>query len=522
MAGTKIDTLGKSKITAPEAFAKIRQELKAEGKVVVHCHGVFDLVHPGHIVHLEEARSMGDVLVVSVTAARYVNKGPGRPYFNDEVRLHTLEALSCVDFVILSEAPTAIPLLDIIMPDIYVKGKEFERDGSDVTGHIDVERAYIEKLGGVVRFTSDEIVFSSTRLLNNNMPVFSDEVKDYVRELLSRYSYSDIQAYIERFSRLKVLVVGDIIFDEYVYCTAQGLISKDLAVSARYLREERHLGGALAVARHLSSFCGAVSVCSLIGSESHLQTQIINEMGGDFLLNLHTDAVYQTPVKRRYLSRYGQRDEYTKLFSVNYILGNERFADVDRGSLIDSLAKNLPNYDVVFVADYGHGLIDNEVMDILQRRAPFLALNCQTNSSNTGENIITKYTKVGAFTLDERELKFAFNFSDKRYDRYLKQLRCRLSAAQGWLTLGSYGAMSVDGAGSTNIAPALTLSVVDTIGAGDAFFAMAGLCAVTELPAEVGALLGNIAGALAANYLGNSMALAKGTFLKYASTVMNF
>jgi bifunctional ADP-heptose synthase (sugar kinase/adenylyltransferase) len=427
-----------------------------------------------------------------------------------------------VDFVVLSEAPTAIPLLDIIRPDVYVKGREFEEEGSDVTGHIDAERSHVEKLGGEVRFTSDALVFSSTRLLNNNMPVFSDEVKDYIKEFLSRYSFSDIQALVERFSRLKVLVVGDIIFDEYVYCNTQGLISKDFAVSTRYQREERYLGGSLAVARHLSTFCGVTAVCSMMGSERHLHTRIINELGGELLLNLHTNEVYQTPVKRRYLQKYGQRNEYNKLFSVNYILDSGRFAEVNRSGFIDALAKNLPNYDVVFVADYGHGLIDKAVMDVLQHRAPFLMLNCQTNSSNTGENIITKYEKADAFTLDERELKYAFNYSDKRHDHYLKQLRGRLSASLGWLTIGSYGAMFVDKTDNTEIAPALTLNVIDTIGAGDAFFAMAGLCAAAEAPAEVGALLGNIAGALAANNLGNSQALAKGTFVKYASTVMNF
>jgi sugar/nucleoside kinase (ribokinase family) len=82
--------------------------------------------------------------------------------------------------------------------------------------------------------------------------------------------------------------------------------------------------------------------------------------------------------------------------------------------------------------------------------------------------------------------------------------------------------MFIDEHDSTGMAPALTLNVIDTVGAGDAFFAVAGLCAITEVPAEIGTLLCNIAGALATNYLGNSKAIIKGEFLKYAATVMNF
>ena len=67
------------KIISKEAFLGLRQDFRDAGKKVVLCHGVFDLLHYGHIEHLEEAKKQGDILVVSVTAAQYVNKGPGRP-----------------------------------------------------------------------------------------------------------------------------------------------------------------------------------------------------------------------------------------------------------------------------------------------------------------------------------------------------------------------------------------------------------------------------------------------------------
>ena len=73
-------------VSKKEYKTEIRPSLKTENKTVALCHGVFDLVHPGHIIHFEQAKGMADVLVVSITAARYVRKGPGRPYFDDEMR----------------------------------------------------------------------------------------------------------------------------------------------------------------------------------------------------------------------------------------------------------------------------------------------------------------------------------------------------------------------------------------------------------------------------------------------------
>ena len=102
-------------------FCKTREQIKKENKKIVLCHGVFDLVHPGHMIHFEEAKRMGDILVVSVTAAKYVRKGPGRPYFDDGMRLRFLAAISCIDYVMLSESYTVDDIIEAVEPDLYVR-----------------------------------------------------------------------------------------------------------------------------------------------------------------------------------------------------------------------------------------------------------------------------------------------------------------------------------------------------------------------------------------------------------------
>jgi len=154
----------KMKITDIEQLSDIINDLKAGGKRIVLCHGCFDLMHPGHIKYFQAAKKMGDTLIVTLTPDAYVDKGPGRPVFDEKLRAESIAALECVDYVSINKWPTAEETLRLLRPDIYVKGQEFEKL-EDKTGKIQKEYAVLQEIGAEMRFTH-EIVFSSTSLLN--------------------------------------------------------------------------------------------------------------------------------------------------------------------------------------------------------------------------------------------------------------------------------------------------------------------------------------------------------------------
>src|SRR3954468_15107888 len=116
------------KVLSLEQLLEFREAAQQAGKTVVHCHGCFDIVHPGHIHHLQFARSLGDLLIVSVSADSHVNKGVDRPLIPDDLRASTLAALECVDCVYLNTHSTATELLEALKPDVYVKGQEYARN----------------------------------------------------------------------------------------------------------------------------------------------------------------------------------------------------------------------------------------------------------------------------------------------------------------------------------------------------------------------------------------------------------
>ncbi len=164
------------KIVPLEKLSLIAQKLKSEGKKLVLCHGCFDLMHPGHIKYFQAARKMGDVLIVTVTPDIFVDKGHGRPVFDETLRTESIAALECVNYVALNKWPTAEETLRLLRPDIYVKGQEFEKL-EDKTGKIQKEYKVLQEIGAEMRFTH-EIVFSSTKLLNKyfNVPVTNQKL----------------------------------------------------------------------------------------------------------------------------------------------------------------------------------------------------------------------------------------------------------------------------------------------------------------------------------------------------------
>jgi len=157
------------KILDLDELAEKLSELKSQGKKIVHCHGCFDMMHPGHIKYFQASKKMGDILVVTLTPDQFVDKGPDRPVFGQDLRAESIAALECVDYVAVNRWPTAEETLRLLLPDYYVKGQEFEKL-QDKTGKIQKEVEVVKEIKAEMKFTH-EIVFSSSKLIKDH---FSD------------------------------------------------------------------------------------------------------------------------------------------------------------------------------------------------------------------------------------------------------------------------------------------------------------------------------------------------------------
>ena len=506
------------KFVTKKEYYHIKEQLKLKEKKVVLCHGVFDLVHPGHIMHFEQAKQMGDILVVSITSSKYVRKGPGRPYFDDELRVKFLEAIQYIDYVMLSDGTTVDDIVEVVEPDIYVKGEEYREAYNDITGAIVKEQKLVESHGGKIAFTSGQ-KYSSTKLINNALHGLPEEVKHYINDFGRRYSIDNIRFYCERMESLNVLVIGETIIDRYVYCLIEGVLKKDGVYSARTKNIEDYWGGALATARHIANFVNNVTYMSAIKEDEELISKIKEEVSNKVKLDFVYSKMNPTIINQYFLTRNEKREEYRKVFAINNLPDMPVYGEETGKMLFQKLDVEIENYDLVVVCDYGYGLIDENLVDILQHRTKCLAVKCYTDASNMRLNLITKYNKVSCFLLDESELNYIYAEYYENEKEKLRKLKDRLHAV-GWLTRGSSGAYGIDILDIYDC-PALTLTVKDTLGAENAFFAIASLFVAVGASVELGTFMGNVGGALGANIVGNMKPIEKVDVLKFASTLLN-
>lgn len=512
--------MNSQKILAYNEAAAIFDQERLAGRRVVQCHGTFDLMHPGHIVHLEEARALGDLLVVTVTDEEHVNKGPGRPCFNDTLRSRTLAALECVDYVVLIPCTAAVEAIRLVKPHIYCKGSEYKDASNDVTGNIHDDLAEVSAHGGEVRYIGS-VVFSSTRLLNRHFGHIPESVRVCCQELATRTSAAEIRTMVDGFQNLRVLVLGDTIIDQYACLKVQGLTSKNRIISGRFLHQDTYLGGALAVVRHVKEFCSSVRFVSLLGTEPWVDELVAGALRPEEDATLREES-FTTVVKKRYVEPLQVGNELSKLFSINY-LSDEAPSQGVQDRLFEVVRREMKQCDVVLLTDFGHGLMQKKLRELVQEEAPFLVLNCQTNSNNHGFNIITRqYQRADAFSLDNQEIMLSCGLRDFDAHAELTSIAQRFGAKYAWLTRGSIMTLGVAVGYEPSEIPPLVSDVTDTVGAGDAFFSVAGLAAVARLPLEVATFIGQLAGAQAVNIVGNERPISKTALLKGAMSLLNF
>ncbi len=502
------------KIKPLEELVEVVKGLKEKGKTVVLCHGVFDLIHPGHIHHLAAAREQGDVLVVTITPDVYVGKGPGRPVFNQYLRAETLGAIQCVDYVAINKWPKAVKTIELLRPHIYVKGSEYAAPEEDLTGGIVEEKEAIEGVGGRLVFTN-EITFSSTELLNKHFGVFTDEVREFLDGFKQRHTASEIIELLKDLRDLKVLVIGETIIDEYLYCKAMGKPPKEAILSTRYISTETFAGGVLAIANHLAGLCNEVHMVSCLGTLDSREDFILKHLKP----NVRSKFFYQDNAYTIVKKRFVDPDFLAKMFELSYVNGHDLSGSLAR-QIHDYLESVLPEYDLVLVTDYGHGFIIRELVELLCQKSRFLAVNAQTNSMNFGFNPITKYPRADYICIDENEIRIAmadrYSPVKELLEEVVKKMKCRKAV----VTRGHHGSITFESESGFSEIPVFSSKVVDRVGAGDAYLAVTAPCAARDIDKEILGFVGNVAGAIKVTTVCNRSPVEPVQLFKFITTLL--
>ena len=492
----------RDKIVPLADLARIRQQFR--DRTIVLCHGAFDLVHMGHLIHFEDAKALGDLLVVTVTADKYITKKRAVSV-REDFRARQVASLEIVDFVAVVDEPSAVAAIEALRPDVYVKGPEYSNLLLDKTSNISHEKTLVESFGGRIHFTSGEtfsstklshFLLSSTEAAQDNPLLRNDRVM--FRDMSSRgFTLEEVKGFLAGASRLRVCLMGETIIDEWVDVSVENISQKSRCVAGLETSRVRQIGGAGIVALHLAGFVKSVH-CFTNGLDA-----------GAVPKNVTVSPLAESPlVKTRFVDK-----------STGYPLFESK--QLALSGVRRDAGPDFNDYDLVLLADFGHGLLDAVALNrqLAGERRAVVAAMVQVNSSNYGYNLPTKYVGADYYSLNRTEAELCLH--EQGHD--LRQLVDRMSALLGCrklsVTDGANGVIVRAGDEHFTL-PTLSTSVVDTIGCGDAYFALSSLAACLELPPRMMALAGSIGAAAMAQRRCNERPTSDQEFLTIAKIVI--
>ncbi len=509
----------KSKLINISQGKKIISILKKKKKKVILSHGVFDVLHIGHINHFISAKKNGDVLIVSVTPDKYVNKGPNRPIFNIKQRISFLSNISSIDYVIENKFPTSEKLIKILKPNIYCKGLDYLHSKNDVTGEIKNEIKAIKKIGGKIIFTKDKL-FSSSKIINDVGINLNDEQKKYLDFIKSTNNTEkkQITDIFDNLRDLKILVIGECIIDEYVTCEALGKSGKDSNLAVRKLNSEKYPGGTAAIVKNIGEFCKKITLLSYLG-ENYENKNFFYKNLQKKNINLKFINKSNSPTIKK--TRFIDSINHNKILGLQE-LNDKLLEKKQETSIINFLKKEIQKHDVVIVSDYGHGLITDKIAKIIISRSKFLAINAQLNAANLGFHTISKYNKSDLIIINESELRHEMRDKEGNIKNLILQLKQKINAKYFVVTSGSDGCHLYDQRNSKFIkCPAFATKVKDKIGAGDTMLSILSLTIFKKINLKLGLLISSLAAAMNIENYANSSSLSKIKLIKTINSYLS-
>ena len=475
-------------------------------KKIVLCHGVFDVLHYGHIAHLNQAKNFGDILVVSITDDGYVNKGPDRPIFSSLIRTKTILNLEAVDFVIISKSHNSLGVLSQVKPNIYVKDKEYQSKDNIFFKNFILEKKFLKKIKCKIKFT-DQIKYSSSNLANLRFNNFDEQQVAYLNNIKNKYSIDYIDEIFHKIRKLTVCLVGDPIIDKYIFSSVEGIASKSPTLASVYHREENYAGGALAVASMLANLGSNVNLI-YYSDKNKLTRAIEKKLHKNInLVSVNNNSNVFVPV----IERIVNIPRYEKLHQM-YYFKNFLHNKISVNKFKKQVNKFYKKSDLMLVIDFGFNFLNTNLIKFINNFN--FSVNVHSNSINKNFNNASKYKRSIYSTLNLSEY-----LSDRRLQiennphlilNYIKKYEKKDNFS---ITLGKKGSILKINK-KLIYCPSFFNYTKDTTGSGDAYFSISALLNKLNLQSDLIAFLGNVYAGLHANILGNKSFVTSNDLLK--------
>ena len=481
------------KLIKIDHLIKILKKLSKKKRIIL-CHGVFDVVHPGHIRHLTYAKSQADIMIVSCTGDKFIDKGIYRPHIPQKMRALNLAAFEMVDYVIIDENKKPLNLLKKIKPDLFAKGFEYTSKG--LPPATQEEKNELDKFGGKLIFTPGDIVYSSSELINSSPPNLDLEKLDLTMKTNS-ITFQSLIDTIKKIKKLSVHVVGDTIVDTYTKTNFIGGQTKTPTFSVLYDTEESFVGGAAIVALHMRAAGAVVKFSSVVA----------NDKKGNFIKN----ELKKYQIKSNFFEEKNRpTTNKNTIMTSNYklikldTLSNAPINEDTLTKIIKKVKKEKTHLTIF--SDFRHGIFNSSSIQKLVKAIPKKNLKAGDSQVASRWGNITEFKHFDLITPNEREARFSLADQDSTVGKLTGLLFEKTKCKNLVLKLGSRGIIcnrSKDIKKEPFSIGVFSEKVIDTVGSGDALLAYSSLSLKISNSIVVAGILGSFAASCACEIEGN-------------------
>lgn len=496
------------KIVSPN----IINDLKKQKKKIVMCHGVFDVIHSGHIDYLLSAKQLGGegaILIVSVTNDKYVNKGPERPIFKIHERLKVLNSLSFVDYMLVSNELTAENSIKFIKPNIYCKGLDYKnKKNSDV--NLKKEISTLKKNNGSFKVVTTPL-HSSSKIINKLNLNFNNEQNHYLKSLRKKYNQESLANALKKIHNTKILVIGEIIIDNYIYIEGVGKSGKDNMMVNKIVEKENFIGGSGYIANIVSGLSTNVTLCSFLSEDKKEQQFIKSNLNKNIKLIMNIKKNTSSFKKTRYVDFYKKN----KILGI-YNITETKISPKEEQWFVKNIEKQIKNSEIVIVADYGHGIFTKKIRNILNKYKNKIFLNSQINSYSRGYHSLFNFRSANTIVINESELRYEFRDNLSSIHHLARKLKTIISCKNIIITKGKNGSLFYNNRKRFET-PAFSQNPVDNMGAGDTFLTLVSLFLGTNTDPQLAMLAASVGASYSTLNIGHSNILDKDTLINNIS-----
>jgi rfaE bifunctional protein kinase chain/domain len=462
---------------------------------IVFVSGNFNVLHPGHLRLLRFAKEYGDRLIVAVESDRKAGVGAHVP---ENLRLECVQSNCCVDEAFIVDEPITTTIARLL-PDIVVKGKEHEL-------RFNPELAVLAQYGGRLVFSSGESIFSSLDLIRKEFTELDSRSISLPHSYLARHDLAKerLVGLLEKFSNLKVCVVGDLIIDEYISCQALGMSQEDPTIVVTPIDSTCFIGGAGIVAAHAAGLGASVWYFSVAGNDATRDFALEALAVAGVSAQLLIDDSRPTTLKQRF------RSKGKSLLRVSHLRQNAISVELQNQILFE-IEQVIDTTDLLVFSDFNYGCLPQSLVEkiiVMAKSRDVMLVADSQSSSQVGD--ISRFHGMDIITPTEHEARISTRNREDGLVVLAEQLRCQASARNVLLKLGDEGLLIHAGSGNdkdkewlTDRVEALNSSPKDVAGAGDSLLITTAMTLACGGDIWAAACLGSLAAAVQVGRLGN-------------------